>query len=66
METRIAFSAQNSQHRRQQMKFRRSAKGHLPRSTIRRNEQEVLLITGGSSALNGVSNQRFPHHLEFF
>ena len=44
METRITLRAQKSQCGRQPnlaMKFRRSMKGHLNRSTSRRNEQEA-------------------------
>ena len=44
MDTRIALRAQKSQHGGQQnlaMNFRRFVKGHIPRSTIRGNEQEA-------------------------
>ena len=44
METRIALRAQKSKRRRQQnlaTKFRRSVKGHFPKSTSRRSEQQV-------------------------
>ena len=46
METRIALRAQKSQrgrHSNLAMKFSRSVKGHLPRSTRRRNKQEATM-----------------------
>ena len=67
METRTALRAQKSQYRRQQnlaMKIRRSVKGHIPRSTIRRNEQEVTSNTKNAQRATNVRS-RVPEVTKF-